>query len=97
MFTALINMCYFLPLYVGIVFLGAGSYAFRDSDITLQKRQPLPSPLVDFQVSQPVLTPSGLSDQHGCISTTTLMEYEFANSYGAPFVGRSRRPLWSTF
>ena len=46
-------------------------------------------PLVDFQVYEPVLTPSGASDQYGCIYTKELMSYEFANSYGAPFVGVS--------
>ena len=46
-------------------------------------------PLVDFQVYEPVLTPSGASDQYGCIYTKDLMSYEFANSYGAPFVGVS--------
>lgn len=46
------------------------------------------SPLVDFEVYKPVLTPSGASDQYGCIYTKELMSYEFANSYGVPFVGR---------
>ena len=88
MFTALTNFCCLLRLYVGLVFLLSCTQASCNSDGGLQKRQSPSSPLVDFQVSQPILTPSGDSDQYGCISTITLMEYEFANSYGAPFVGR---------
>ena len=53
------------------------------------RQAPAAGPLVDFQVSEPVLTPSGASDQYGCIYTKKLMSYEFANSYGAPFVGVS--------
>ena len=53
------------------------------------RQAPAAGPLVDFQVYEPVLTPSGESDQYGCIYTKELMSYEFANSYGAPFVGVS--------
>ena len=53
------------------------------------RQAPAVGPLVDFQVSEPVLTPSGASDQYGCIYTKKLMSYEFANSYGHPFVGVS--------
>ena len=53
------------------------------------RQAPAAGPLVDFQVYEPVLTPSGASDQYGCIYTKELMSYEFANSYGAPFVGVS--------
>ena len=51
------------------------------------------SPLVNFQVSEPVLTPSGTSDQNGCIYTQLLMDHVFAFSYGKPFVGGSSQPL----
>lgn len=44
-------------------------------------------PLVDFQVYEPVLTPSGNSTEYGCVYTKTLMEHRFASSYGVPFVG----------
>lgn len=53
------------------------------------RQAPAAGALVDFQVYEPVLTPSGASDQYGCIYTKELMSYEFANSYGAPFVGVS--------
>ena len=56
----------------------------------LYQRQAVPAPgqLDIFQVYQPVLTPSGTSTEHGCVYTKTLMEHNFAYSYGIPFVGR---------
>ena len=78
-----------LSLYVLITFLYLCTFATCTPDEPIPKRQAPTSPLVDFQVSQPILTPSGQSDQYGCIHTMLLMEYEFANSYGAPFVGES--------
>jgi len=54
-----------------------------------RQAQPAPGQLNDFQVYEPVLTPEGPSDQHGCVYTKVLMEHDFANSYGAPFVGMS--------
>ena len=58
------------------------------------RQAPAVGPLVDFQVSEPVLTPSSASDQYGCIYTKKLMSHEFANSYGAPFVGVSFLLPW---
>ncbi|TDZ68447.1 Peptide-N4-(N-acetyl-beta-glucosaminyl)asparagine amidase A [Colletotrichum trifolii] len=56
-----------------------------DMDVAATRTSPLPAaattPLLDtFQVAQPVIQP-------GCQSTTvTLMDHQFANSYGTPFV-----------
>ena len=87
MSAALIKSHYLHCLYVAIALL-TSTVLSSTSDLAFDKRQtPVASPLVDFQVSQPILTPSGQGDQYGCIHTTLLMEYEFANSYGAPFVG----------
>lgn len=78
-----------LCLYVFISHWAINALSFQSPNHALQKRQtPAPTPLVDFQVYEPVLTPSGTSDQYGCIYTQTLMSYVFSNSYGAPFVGR---------
>lgn len=78
----------FLYLYVIFFIVDPNVLAALISDQSLQTRQTLnTSPLVNFQVAEPILTPSGLSDQYGCIWTEQLMEYEFANSYYAPFVG----------
>lgn len=44
----------------------------------------------DFQVAPPVLTPSANGrgeSEYGCVVTKTLMDYDFANSYGSPYVG----------
>lgn len=83
--------------YVCVALLCPTIIASWTPDHSLLNRQTSPaSPLVDFQVSQPILTPSGQSDQYGCIHTTLLMGYEFANSYGAPFVGESAFGLQST-
>lgn len=65
------------------------------SNNVFAKRQisPASTLLVDFQVTEPILTPSGLSDQYGCIYTKVLMEHDFAYSYGAPFVGKNAQPV----
>lgn len=58
----------------------------------VSKRQGAASALLnDFQVYEPVLTPTGSSNQYGCIYETLLMNHSFAYSYGVPFVGR--RPM----
>ncbi len=46
------------------------------------------STLVNFQVHEPVLTPTGPSDELGCVHSQLLMEHVFAFSYGNPFVGK---------
>lgn len=57
-----------------------------------------PSILVNFQVHEPVLTPTGPSDELGCVHSQFLMEHVFAFSYGNPFVGmRSSSPTALTF
>ncbi|KAI4169276.1 MAG: hypothetical protein LQ348_007309 [Seirophora lacunosa] len=64
------------------------SIIFLDPDYALGKRQtPIIPPLVNLQVSEPILTPVGDSDQYGCIHTQLLMDHVFAFSYGKPFVG----------
>lgn len=79
-----------LCLYVFFALLGQIAFASWIPDDILPKRQTAAAaPLVDFQVYEPVLTPSGTTDQDGCVYTKLLMDYEFANSYGAPFVGTS--------
>ena len=60
-------------------------------NIDIWKRQtpaPSSSVLVDFQVVEPVLTPTGSGDQYGCVYTQLLMDHSFGYSYGQPFVGR---------
>ena len=59
-------------------------------DAALSKRQaPTNASLLsDFQVYEPVLTPSGPSNKYGCVYTQTLMVHDFSASYGDPFVGR---------
>ncbi|EXF76172.1 hypothetical protein CFIO01_03565 [Colletotrichum fioriniae PJ7] len=56
-----------------------------DADVTPSATAPPAStrtPLLDtFQVAEPVLEPTGQA------VTVTLMEHQFANSYGSPFVG----------
>lgn len=61
-----------------------------------------PSILVNFQVHEPVLTPTGPSDELGCVHSQLLMEHVFAFSYGNPFVGMkssspTRIDLFSSF
>ncbi|KAK9776185.1 putative Peptide-N4-(N-acetyl-beta-glucosaminyl)asparagine amidase A [Seiridium cardinale] len=48
------------------------------------------TPLLEcFQVAEPVLLPSDGSEE---VYTVTLMDHQFANSYGAPFVGNYTPP-----
>lgn len=78
---------FFLP-YVSLLLLFQLSFAsLVPNDVPLKRQAPAVAPLVDFEVYEPVLTPTGTSDQYGCIYTKLLMSYEFGNSYGAPFVG----------
>ncbi|KAA6408958.1 MAG: hypothetical protein FRX48_07302 [Lasallia pustulata] len=57
------------------------------------KRQSAASGLLnDFEVYQPVLTPTGSSDQYGCTYTELLMDHSFGFSYGMPFVGSYTPP-----
>ena len=61
------------------------------SDRLLRERQSASvsnGPLVNFQVYEPVLTPTGSRDQYGCVYTQVLMQHVFGNSYGMPFVGK---------
>ncbi|GJC79778.1 peptide-N4-(N-acetyl-beta-glucosaminyl)asparagine amidase A [Colletotrichum liriopes] len=49
------------------------------------------TPLLNtFQVAEPVLLPSGLAAEKAV--TVTLMDHQFANSYGTPFVGSYNPP-----
>ena len=90
---AMIKSPCLLCSYVFIMQWAANALALTSPNDALQMRQtPATTPLVDFQVYQPVLTPSGTSDEYGCIYTQTLMSYVFSNSYGAPFVGRPAPP-----
>lgn len=60
----------------------------KPPDSLLQVRQVAEtSPLTDFQVYEPVLTPTGPNDKYGCVYTKLLMDHVFAFSYGNPFVG----------
>ena len=44
--------------------------------------------LRDFEVDVPVFVPQGTEYNGECVYEKLLMEYDFGNSYGAPFVGR---------
>ena len=50
------------------------------------------APLVTFQVREPLYTPHGTKLGPSCIHTQTLMEHDFAFSYGQPFVGNDTAP-----
>lgn len=82
-----INGQYLLLLCV-ITFVKQNAVLCQDPDIALEARQaPAISPLVNFQVHEPVFTPTGTGDKHGCVHTELLMDHVFAFSYGVPFVG----------
>ncbi|KAH6638560.1 peptide N-acetyl-beta-D-glucosaminyl asparaginase amidase A-domain-containing protein [Truncatella angustata] len=65
-----------------------------DMDVVATTTAPAPaatttSLLDTFQVAEPVLLPSS---GHADAVTVTLMEHQFANSYGSPFVGNYTPP-----
>lgn len=97
MLSPLINSRSLPLLYVSSLLLYQTLYASSVPNHNLVKRQTAAAaPLVDFQVYEPILTPSGASDQYGCVYTKELMSYVFGNSYGAPFVGtrfQARLPI----
>lgn len=66
-----------------------------DMDVAATRTYPTPTaattPLLEcFQVAEPVLLPSSSGYEESC--TVTLMDHQFANSYGAPFVGNFTPP-----
>lgn len=78
-----------LILSVSLWLASAASDSLRvDYGISNRQAEPMPGQLHDFQVYEPVFVPEGTSNEYGCVYTMTLMEYDFANSYGAPFVGQ---------
>lgn len=69
----LINFHSLLLLCVLVTSAVQGALARRIPDNAFSKRQTAPTGLLnDFQVYEPVLTPSGTSNQYGCIYTKTL-------------------------
>ena len=64
-----------------------GSKAHPDYVVRSPQAPSAASPLVDFQVYEPVLTPAGSTNQYGCVYTRLLMEHVFGFSYGKPYVG----------
>lgn len=77
----------FLCVFMSI---SRGAVNAKAPERLLQVRQTADtSPLIDFQVYEPVLTPTGPKDENGCVHTELLMDHVFAFSYGKPFVGMS--------
>ncbi|MCJ1271763.1 hypothetical protein MMC22_011668 [Lobaria immixta] len=92
LFWIFINGRYLLFLCV-LASLARSAVIAQAPDSLLQIRQAAEtSPLVNFQVYEPVLTPTGPSDEYGCVYTKLLMDHVFAFSYGKPFVGSYTPP-----
>ena len=69
----------------------------RTPNDEISKRQSATSALLSvFAVYEPVLTPTGSSDQYGCIYTELLMDHVFGYSYGMPFVGTRPMCAWKS-
>ncbi|KAK2040094.1 hypothetical protein LZ31DRAFT_558209 [Colletotrichum somersetense] len=66
---------------------GRLAYDMETAASASSSRMPL---LETFQVAEPVLLPSGSAAKEAV--TVTLMEHQFANSYGTPFVGSYTPP-----
>ena len=84
----LLHLRSLLLLCVPVALSLAAAISDKSPDYGLERRQtPAAAPLVDFEVYEPVLTPTGDADENGCVYTELLMDYVFAFSYGKPFVG----------
>lgn len=84
-----INSRYLLLLCV-LISIPHNVVVAQAPDSRLQVRQAADtSPLMDFQVYEPVSTPTGPDDNYGCVYTKLLMDHVFAFSYGDPFVGKT--------
>lgn len=78
----------YLSLLCVLMSLSRSAVVEKAPNSLLQVRQAAEtSPLVNFQVNQPVLTPTGPNDEYGCVYSKLLMDHVFAFSYGSPFVG----------
>ncbi|KAJ5994482.1 hypothetical protein N7451_010206 [Penicillium sp. IBT 35674x] len=74
-----------LSFAVAVAAKGGQRHLKRTSDASASSGE-----LHDFQVYPPVLTASADArgkNEYGCVVTQTLMDYDFANSYGVPYVG----------
>ena len=77
------HLCVFtLPLSFTSAYTASSDHLYSSRQASTQ------DPLVNFQVSEPVVTPNGPRDEHGCVYSQILMSHEFGNSYGVPFVGQ---------
>ena len=86
-----LSKCRLFFLCVFILSFSSEAAAPASSDFDHSKRQSTAAaPLVDFQVSEPVLTPTGSSNENGCVFSQVLMTHVFDNSYGNPFMGQYR-------
>lgn len=80
--------CLYLRFQCVLISILPSAVVAQALDTLLQLRQVAQtSPLINFQVYEPVLTPTGPSDEYGCVYTKLLMDHVFALSYGKPFVG----------
>ena len=86
------NLSFLLCVFVALFSLSASSVAASNHALSQRQAQAQP-PLVNFQVSEPVLTPKGPSDEHGCVYTQELMSHVFGISYGVPFIGSTHPAL----
>ena len=84
----LIRCSLLLCVYVALSAQSIGSKPNPDHAVKQRQSAPAASPLVDFQVYEPVLTPSGNAENYGCVYEQLLMDHVFGFSYGMPFVGK---------
>ncbi|KAI0121691.1 peptide N-acetyl-beta-D-glucosaminyl asparaginase amidase A-domain-containing protein [Xylariales sp. AK1849] len=70
--------------------IGALAYDLEVAATTSAAAAATTTPLECFQVAEPVLTPEGAGTTESC--TVVLMDHDFANSYGSPYVGSYTPP-----
>ena len=83
-----------LSFAVAVAAKGGQRHVKRTSDASASSGE-----LHDFQVYPPVLTAAADArgkNEYGCVVTKTLMDYDFANSYGEPYVGEFTK-MFATF
>ncbi len=87
------GLCFSLtgsPLLASCVSLHS-LYALLQTD-RLKGQHSKTSPMVSFQVYEPVSMPDETRNSSECVQTQLLMQHVFSNSYGHPFVGLCSLP-----
>ena len=92
-----VQMCVFMMMMLSMAVASPVFQNLVPADIQSefpgsQSQSQSQEPLVNFQVTEPVVTPTGSHDEYGCVVSQVLMSHVFTNSYGVPYTGMNPFP-----